>query len=129
VAVPAKELFFTWRPGEVFVSSWALRRVIGRGCLFLLSCHWPSYFSEDSFSYFFCRFLADSRVQEWRDKWQEEKCPTDQGHQTDGASICSHRPAHPAAENLGLGVGRVTQWRGLPHSAENLPQVSWIVGR
>jgi len=56
VAVPAKELFFTWGPGEVFVSARALRRVIDKGCLFLLSCHCPSYFSEDSFSYFFRRF-------------------------------------------------------------------------
>ena len=31
VAVPAKELFFAWRPGEVFVSARALRRVIDRG--------------------------------------------------------------------------------------------------
>jgi hypothetical protein len=36
-AVPAKELFFTWGPGEVFVSARALRRVIDKGCLFLLS--------------------------------------------------------------------------------------------
>ena len=49
VAVPAEELFFTWRPGEVFVSSRAPRRVIDKGCLFLLS-HCPNYFSEDSFS-------------------------------------------------------------------------------
>ena len=55
VAVPAKELFFTWGPGEVFVSARALRRVIGRGCFFLFSCHCPSYFLEDSFSYFFRR--------------------------------------------------------------------------
>ena len=37
VAVPAKELFFTWGPGEVFVSERALLRVIDKGCLFLLS--------------------------------------------------------------------------------------------
>jgi hypothetical protein len=56
VAVPAKELFFTWGPGEVFVSARALRRVIDRGYLSFLSCHCPTYFSEDSFSYFFRRF-------------------------------------------------------------------------
>jgi hypothetical protein len=56
VAVPAKELFFTWGKGEVFVSPRALRRVIDRGCLFLLTCHCPNYFSEDSFSCFFRRF-------------------------------------------------------------------------
>jgi len=39
VAVPAKELFFTWGPGEVFVSARTLPGVIDRGCLFLLSCH------------------------------------------------------------------------------------------
>ena len=54
VAVPAKELFFTWGPGEVFVSARALRRVIDRGCLFLLS-HCVSQFLDTSFSYFFRR--------------------------------------------------------------------------
>jgi len=44
VAVPAKELLFTWGPGEMFVSARALRRVIDRGCLFLFSCHCPDYF-------------------------------------------------------------------------------------
>jgi len=39
VAVPAKELFFAWGPGEVFVSAWALLRVCHKGYLFLLSCH------------------------------------------------------------------------------------------
>ncbi len=39
VAVPAKELFFTWGPGEVFMSARALLRVIDRGYLFLLACH------------------------------------------------------------------------------------------
>jgi hypothetical protein len=56
VAVPAKELFFTWGPGEVFVSARALPRVLDRGYLFLLSYHCPNYFSGDSFSYFFRRF-------------------------------------------------------------------------
>ena len=55
VAVPAKELFFTWGPGEVFVSARALLKVFRTRYLFLLSCHCPSYFSEDSFSYFFRR--------------------------------------------------------------------------
>ena len=64
VAVPAKELFFTWGPGEVFVSAWALLRVCHKGYLFLLSCHCPSYFSEDSFSYFFRRFLTTFKLQE-----------------------------------------------------------------
>jgi hypothetical protein len=40
----------------VFVSARALLRVFHKGCLFLLSCHCPNYFSEDSFSYFFRRF-------------------------------------------------------------------------
>ena len=39
VAVPTKEFFFTWGPGEVFVSSRAPRRMIDKGCLFLLACH------------------------------------------------------------------------------------------
>jgi hypothetical protein len=76
VAVPAKELFFTWGPGEVFVSSRAPRRVIDKGCLFLLSCHCPSYFLEDSLWCFFCRFLADSRVQNGRGTWQEKNGPS-----------------------------------------------------
>ena len=37
MAVPAKELFFTWGPGEVFVFARVLRSVIDKGCLFLLS--------------------------------------------------------------------------------------------
>ena len=72
VAVPAKELFFTWGKGEVFVSSRAPRRVIDKGCLFLLCCHCPSYFLKDSFSYFSCGFFTYSRVQNGRDEWQEK---------------------------------------------------------
>jgi hypothetical protein len=44
VAVPAKELFFTWGKREVFVSARALRGVIDRGYLFLLSYHCLNYF-------------------------------------------------------------------------------------
>ena len=73
VAVPAKELFFTWRPGEVFVSARALRWVIDKGCLFLLACHCLAISQRILSLYFSCRFFPDSRVQNGRDKWQEKK--------------------------------------------------------
>ena len=75
VAVPAEELFFAWGPREVLVSARALLRVFLKVYLFLLSCHCPSYFSENSFSNFFRRSWAAFKLQEWGTKMQQKKPP------------------------------------------------------